>query len=676
MRSSPSSGWFLSLVVGVLFAASPALAATYYVATTGSDSWPGTLSQPFRTLGKAATVVVAGDTVYLRGGTYYEQVRLTKAGTSSARITFSAYAGEVPILDGSNHSFTSGGLLHVEATADYNTIIGLTIQRSPNRGISSYGSYVRFDSVKVADSWKAGISIDDSTGTEVIHSEVVHNVLENENDRYVVQLGKTGGWAAALTATNSTNILFSQNEVHDNWGEGISSYYRSSGIHYVGNTSHDNYGVDLYLDGSKDSVVERNLVYETNTTYLPRYVNGVETSNWRRLATGIAVSEEDYTFKDPNYTCQMTNNVVKNNFVINTRISFTNYNYLACGGLKYTKVVNNTFVNSWDNAVRARPGAHLGTVFQNNILHARQSNIVEFGSPNDTKFENNIVYRADGTSSGAFLWNGTPYDFAGWDGASSSVTANVWAGPGLVALGSLSGDIAGNHKLASGSVAIDKGLTTSVTSHDYWGGSRPVDGDGNATASYDVGAHEAPAPSSVTYLLNDTFNSQTTGSAPSGYTSLTGATIAEVPSATNKSLQFDDTNTAGRAQATRSFTAQTRTLTLEYRFMVPAAIDYSGVNLKSATVHATTVMTLGGNLVYVSSGSVNIPLQAYSPGIWYSIKVVANPSTDKADIYVDGLLRGAQLSFTNTVSSLDSFNVGTGNGATGLTYVDDVKVSY
>lgn len=43
----------------------------YYVATTGSDSNPGTLASPFATLSHAMTVAPVGSVIYLRGGTYY-----------------------------------------------------------------------------------------------------------------------------------------------------------------------------------------------------------------------------------------------------------------------------------------------------------------------------------------------------------------------------------------------------------------------------------------------------------------------------------------------------------------------------------------------------------------------------------------------------------------------------
>ena len=75
-----------ALVFGLgLFAASQALATEYYVATTGSDSNPGTLAAPFATLQKGADTAVAGDTVWIRGGTY----KITTPKTSGAGIELS-----------------------------------------------------------------------------------------------------------------------------------------------------------------------------------------------------------------------------------------------------------------------------------------------------------------------------------------------------------------------------------------------------------------------------------------------------------------------------------------------------------------------------------------------------------------------------------------------------------
>jgi hypothetical protein len=78
-----------------------AKAHVYYVATTGDDGNMGTKDQPFRSAGKALGLVVPGDTVMMRGGTYYEQLSFSHGGIRDQYVTVKAYPGERPVLDGS-----------------------------------------------------------------------------------------------------------------------------------------------------------------------------------------------------------------------------------------------------------------------------------------------------------------------------------------------------------------------------------------------------------------------------------------------------------------------------------------------------------------------------------------------------------------------------------------------
>ncbi len=81
-------------------------AATYYVATTGSDANTAAQAQniatPWRTINKAAGVMVAGDTCLIRAGTYRETATVANSGTSPAPITFQAYGGEVVTISGAD----------------------------------------------------------------------------------------------------------------------------------------------------------------------------------------------------------------------------------------------------------------------------------------------------------------------------------------------------------------------------------------------------------------------------------------------------------------------------------------------------------------------------------------------------------------------------------------------
>jgi len=71
-----------------------------YVSPSGSDSNSGSEAQPWRTLAKAFGAVSAGQTVYLRAGTYAEWVTFSRSGSSSAPITVRSYPGELATISG------------------------------------------------------------------------------------------------------------------------------------------------------------------------------------------------------------------------------------------------------------------------------------------------------------------------------------------------------------------------------------------------------------------------------------------------------------------------------------------------------------------------------------------------------------------------------------------------
>ncbi len=85
-----------------LSAQEESLIKTYYVASTGSDQNPGTLTKPFCTIQKAANEMKPGDTCLVRGGVYREWIKPLHGGTSeNRRITYMAYPGETPVIKGS-----------------------------------------------------------------------------------------------------------------------------------------------------------------------------------------------------------------------------------------------------------------------------------------------------------------------------------------------------------------------------------------------------------------------------------------------------------------------------------------------------------------------------------------------------------------------------------------------
>ena len=134
------SGWLRhALFVLPLFAllSVSGFAATYYVATSGSDSNAGTLAAPFKSITKAQSVASSGDTVFVRGGTYSS---FTIAGSDSnynyvhqlskGGITYAAYSTEIPVFNFSSIS-TSLRVCGFHVTGAGITINGFQVTGTP-----------------------------------------------------------------------------------------------------------------------------------------------------------------------------------------------------------------------------------------------------------------------------------------------------------------------------------------------------------------------------------------------------------------------------------------------------------------------------------------------------------------------------------------------------------------
>jgi len=78
-----------------------------YVSPTGNDNGQGTQQDPYKTIGKAGSVSLAGDFIHVLPGTYCEALTITRSGSPSAYITYKAEGSGV-ILDSSYLGFLDG----------------------------------------------------------------------------------------------------------------------------------------------------------------------------------------------------------------------------------------------------------------------------------------------------------------------------------------------------------------------------------------------------------------------------------------------------------------------------------------------------------------------------------------------------------------------------------------
>jgi hypothetical protein len=160
--------------------ASPALAAaTLYVAPGGSDSNAGTLAAPLATIQKAVSLVSAGGTIAVRGGTYAlaTNIQITKSGTASSPITLTSYQGERVIIDGEALPYTPGavgstipsaqrGAIHMEAS--YWRLAGLEIIHGPYAVYCNNCNGNTFERLVTHDNYETGFQLQGGSGGNLI----------------------------------------------------------------------------------------------------------------------------------------------------------------------------------------------------------------------------------------------------------------------------------------------------------------------------------------------------------------------------------------------------------------------------------------------------------------------------------------------------------------------------
>lgn len=79
---------------------------TYFVEpVNGMDRNDGTKPAPWKTINHAVQQLKSGDTLCLRGGTYFESVTVAALGTAEKPITIRAFPGEVAVLDAGLREF-------------------------------------------------------------------------------------------------------------------------------------------------------------------------------------------------------------------------------------------------------------------------------------------------------------------------------------------------------------------------------------------------------------------------------------------------------------------------------------------------------------------------------------------------------------------------------------------
>ena len=254
----------------------PAAGNIYYTATTGLDGNAGTLTSPFKTIAKGASVLKPGDKLYIRGGTYVESlVNSVPSGTSwTSPVTLAAYPGETVVVQASGSV-----VVRINSSVGYIIFDGLIFDAARQAGPvvyldNLYGSgtphHIRFQNGEIKNAANSdGVLIEASyTDPQPNYNEFI-NMKIHDNGSSVLHHG---------IYMHSSHNLVTGCDIYNNSGFGVQIYHdnAASGINtsyntLSGNKLHDNVASGTVLAGGVGNLAYNNLIWNNRGGILVDY---------------------------------------------------------------------------------------------------------------------------------------------------------------------------------------------------------------------------------------------------------------------------------------------------------------------------------------------------------------------------------------------------------------------
>jgi len=210
----------------------------YFVSTSGKDTNPGTQARPWATFSYAVAQAMPGDTVFVRGGYYYERLVFTRSGEAGSPIVFIGCPGEDAIIDGKGLVVPDewGGLIEIRELA-YIRVANFHVRNSSACAIfaNNSSSIVIEDNYTFNSIWPGIMAWGDK------------DLVIRGNE--VVEACKGGqGYQECISVSHTDGFEISGNHVHHGDMEGIDVKVgcRHGSIHH--NSVHDLPRLGIYID--------------------------------------------------------------------------------------------------------------------------------------------------------------------------------------------------------------------------------------------------------------------------------------------------------------------------------------------------------------------------------------------------------------------------------------------
>ena len=169
----------LKILFFLIFTHSYFFSQTYYVSPTGNNSNDGSINSPWQTIAFGVSQLSAGNTLYLREGTYRETLTIDKDGSSASYINIEGYPNESVTIDGTvdiTGSWSSYGAVSGAYSLSYTgDITQLFVDDLPMVNARWPNAQFSDDSIFSWDSWAQGV--EDSNPSDDVDDESVQGSL-------------------------------------------------------------------------------------------------------------------------------------------------------------------------------------------------------------------------------------------------------------------------------------------------------------------------------------------------------------------------------------------------------------------------------------------------------------------------------------------------------------------
>ena len=286
-------------------------AATYHVATTGSDASDGLSSATaWATLQHAADAAVAGDSVLVAGGIYQGFAAMDNSGTATDPIVFSALGS--PVLISSPCAYNNLDGINVE-NVNWVVIEGFLVNNMPRTGIrTALSDHVTIRYNICSNNFKWGIL----TGFAE-HVIIEYNSCTNSQDEHGIYFGNS-----ADDPIIRYNQVYGNNAngIHMNGDASLGGDGIISNAQVYGNVIHGNGvagGSGINCDGVVNSAIFNNLLYDNHASGISLYqIDGGAPSTGNKVFNNTIINADDARWC-VNITEFCTGNQVLNNILIN-----------------------------------------------------------------------------------------------------------------------------------------------------------------------------------------------------------------------------------------------------------------------------------------------------------------------------------------------------------------------